>query len=114
MNRFFGSFLSTQFWQVPYLVVYITGLVFALAGKRLGNFQKLAAWGFGLLLLNLIWQATSQYLLYGGADTGLTVREILNSLRWFAGPLLHLVGIVLVGAAVFADRQKSRPAPESS
>ena len=105
MSSYFGTFLSAQIWQVPYLVVYVTGLVFALVGKRQGKFQGLAAWGFGLLLLTWLFQAINQYLLYTRVDRGLAAFGSLSSLSWFALPLVHLIGIVLVGAAVFADRQ---------
>ena len=42
MGNYFGTFLSAQIWQLPYLVVYVTGLVFALVGiltiEPVGNY----------------------------------------------------------------------------
>jgi hypothetical protein len=104
-------FLTTQIWQVPFLALYLFGLIYTMSGRWQGRFLTYAAWGFGLLLAGLLISATATYLMYarmfegGGYNSGMARNMALT----FAGMLAHLGGLGLLIAAIFSGR-KSPPA----
>lgn len=102
--------LATQIWQLPYLALYILGIVFALTRRDMGKAATYAAAGFAVLTLGTLLSSVQQYLIMSMRLSG-----DMNAYRVTATTLPFTIlmqmcrfgGLGLLMAAIFARR----PAP---
>ena len=102
--------LATQIWQLPYLALYILGIVFALTRRDMGKAATYAAAGFALLALGTLISSVQQYLIMTMRLKGDFNAVRLSSMMLAFTILLQMCrfgGMGLLTAAIFARR----PAP---
>jgi hypothetical protein len=109
------AFLASQIWHIPFLVLYIVGVVFALSRRDMGKASSYAAIGFGLMILGQLLSALSMFdtlnfRAEGGYDYGARTRRMMM----FAFPTIaaNLGGLLFIMAAIFARRPAPPPRVE--
>ena len=112
MNDRFFPFAISQIWQIPFVVLYICGVIFALNHREIGKASNYAAFGFGALAVSQILGSLHMYLMWemrfdGASDT----MRLATLTTAFAIPraLLSLGGVGLVMAAIFVKRPPVNP-----
>ena len=99
--------LATQIWFLPFLAVYILGLIFALSRRDIGNASQYAAFGFGLLILGVALSSVNMYNMITMRDSGdysLSTFARNATLFRFGIMALNLGGWGFILAAIFAKR----------
>jgi prephenate dehydrogenase len=99
--------LATQIWYLPFLAIYILGLVLALSRRDIGKASQYAALGFGLMIVGLLMSSANMY-------TMITMRDRdnfqISSLAAYSmvfrtvTMLANLGGWGFILAALFAKR----------
>jgi len=111
-GRMFG-WLMSQIWQVPFLLLFLFGLVMSLSGKYKGQFVGLAAAGFGVLIFGIVLSGYQQYAMFAAmADGGYDTVRRLNTVLSAFGVVVRLAGYILLLAAIFSGRHE-KPARNS-
>ena len=113
MNDRLMVFAAGQLWQIPFLVLYILGVILALNNRRIGNAARYAAIGFGALALSQCVSSVQSYLiadmrLDGSHDIGRMAA--ISTVAFTIRTVLAFGGMGLIMAAIFAKR----PAPDPS
>jgi len=104
------TWLTTQIWQVPFLVLFLCGLVISLSGRWQGKFVPFAIWGFILLIAGWAISAWSQWLMYAHiSDGGYSANMARNMALSLFRSVLHLAGMALLMAAIFSGRNDKAP-----
>ena len=101
---------ATQIWQLPYIALYILGLVFAF--RDMGKAGKYAAAGFALLMLGTLVAAVQQYVIMSARMSGDVNAYRLNTMMMgsvVATQVCHFGGMGLLLAAIFAKRHAPSP-----
>ena len=101
------SILATQIWYLPFLAIYILGLVFALSRRDMGKASQYAASGFGLMILGLALSSVNMYQMITMRESGdysLSAFARNSALFHFATMALNLGGWGFILAAIFAKR----------
>jgi hypothetical protein len=103
---------ATQIWQLPYIALYILGLVFAFSRRDMGKAGKYAAAGFALLLLGTLVAAVQQYVIMSARMSGDVNAYRLNTMMMgsvVATQVCRFGGMGLLLAAIFAKRPAPSP-----
>ena len=104
--------LATQIWALPYLVIYIVGIVIALRRRDMGSASNYAAIGFAAFAVATLVSSAQMVTFTTMRMSGdfSAVRTASYALAFtLAGNALRLVGIGFLMAAIFAKR----PAPQT-
>jgi hypothetical protein len=99
--------LAMQMWSLPFLALYILGLVMALNRRDIGPASKYAALGFGLMALGVLTSSVSSYLMFSMREEGnfqLSRIAMVTTAFTFTRTLVNLAGWGLILAAIFAKR----------
>ena len=105
--------LATQIWQLPYVALYILGLVFAFSRRDMGKAATYAAAGFALLMLGTLVASVQQYMIMSARMAGDVSAYRLSTMLMgstIATQLLRFGGTGLLLAAIFAKRPLPAPA----
>jgi len=103
--------LATQIWQLPYVALYILGLVFAFSRRDMGKAANYAAAGFALLMLGTLVVSVQQYLIMSARMAGDFNAYRLRMMMGFtiAAQVCRFGGMGLLLAAIFAKRPVPAP-----
>jgi hypothetical protein len=113
MNDRLIAYAAAQIWQVPFIALYILGVIFAVNRRDIGNASSYAAFGFGALALAQIMGSLFSYLMMEARFEGTydAMRMATISTAFFISrTILEFGGIGLVMAAIFAKRPAASPA----
>src|SRR5688572_3322470 len=69
MNKWW-MILASQIWHLPFLALYILGLVFALTRRDMGKASRFAAIAFSLMILGSIIGTANMYYIYSMREDG--------------------------------------------
>jgi len=112
MNDRFIVFAAAQIWQVPYIVLYILGVIFAVNRRDIGKASTYAAFGFGALALAQILGSLFSYLMieasFEGTHDGMRMAGLSTGF-FVPRTLLGFGGMALLMAAIFAKRPAANP-----
>lgn len=104
MNSTLIDVARTQIWQVPFLLLYVAGLLLSLSRRDLGRAQSFAMIGFGALIVSVLLQFAQMYQALSGGDYHVTgPRTVFFTLII---TIVKLSGFALVMTALFIDRGK--------
>ena len=107
------AILAAQIWVLPYLVLYIAGLVIALRRRDMGSASTYAAIGFSAFVAGTIVSSAQMYVfttMRESADFS-TARAASYALVFSGvGNAFRLCGFGFLMAAIFAKR----PAPRAA
>lgn len=104
MDRFM-PFLATQIWFLPYLALFILGVVFALGRRDMGNASQYAVFGFGLMILGLMLSSANMYFMIARAGSDNMSAVARHAALFHAGTMvLNFGGWGFILAAIFAKR----------
>ena len=112
MNDRLIAYAAAQIWQVPFIALYILGVIFAANRRDIGKASSYAAFGFGALALSQILGSLLAYLMmearFEGNYDGLRMAGVATAF-FIPRTLLEFGGIGLVMAAIFAKRPPANP-----
>jgi uncharacterized membrane protein len=99
-------FLATQIWYLPYLALFILGVVFALGRRDMGNASQYAVFGFGLMILGLMLSSANTYFMIARAGGDYDMSAVARNAALFhmGTMVLNLGGWGFILAAIFAKR----------
>jgi hypothetical protein len=104
--------LTMQMWNLPFLLVFLCGLIYSLSRRDLGRASIFAATGFGLMLLSIAAHTVSTYAVMAASESpgdAMTVIALRVSAFRFAGMALSLLAWGFILAAIFAKRSPAAP-----
>jgi hypothetical protein len=98
--------LMTQIWHLPFLAIYILGLVLSLTRKDLGNARSYAAIGFSLQIVAMMISTASMYFMYASRENGMFGPDTATrtAVFGFAMMVVNIAAWILILAAIFAKR----------
>src|SRR5882672_11928979 len=105
-------FFAQQIWQIPFLVIYILGLILAFNHREIGKGSTYAALGFAALILAQCVGALQGYLMMQMRADGshdLARMAYISTSIMIPRTLLGFAGMGLVLAAIFARRPSVSP-----
>jgi len=104
--------LAAQIWHLPFLALYILGLIFALSRRDMGKASRFAALGFGLMALGVLISSASSYLMFSMREEGgLAMAQIAKTIALigFFTMAVNLGGFGLIMTALFMKRPPPSP-----
>jgi hypothetical protein len=112
MNDRLIAYAAAQIWQVPFIVLYVLGVIFAVNRRDIGKASSYAAFGFGALALAQILGSLFSYLMmearFDGSHDAMRMASMATAF-FIPRTLLEFGGIGLVMAAIFAKRPAANP-----
>jgi hypothetical protein len=99
--------MAMQIWNLPFLALYIVGLVLALNRRDIGPASKYAALGFGLMALGVLISSVSSYLMFSMREEGnfpLPRIAVVTTALTLTRTVVNVAGWGLILAAIFAKR----------
>lgn len=100
------DFFAGQIWNLPYLALFILGLIFALSRRDMGNASQYAAFGFGLKIFGLMASSASVYFMISraaGSSDPLTTSQYWTLIH-VGTVVVDVAGWGFILAAIFAKR----------
>lgn len=111
MNKWW-MILASQIWHLPFLALYILGLIFARTRRDMGRASRFAAPGFGLMVLGILISSASSYVMFSMREEGgmamARIAQTIGIIGFFT-MAVNLGGFGLIMVALFMKRPPPSP-----